>query len=228
MSAEQSNPTEPGTRLTSPGPGQDAPSSNGPVLATDKHGDLILEVSDGLPNGDVRKFLVSSKTLMLASPVFAAMFSPRFQEGAALRSSSSPSTVRLEEDDPVAMSWLLGALHFRTELLSEEAPSPKPLASLAIASNKYDCARALKPWVALWFRDIMDNIAETIKQSERNEIGWIVAAAFLFGTPRFTELTANLVAHLTATFNEEWERDEISGTFIPLAVIGISPFFPAP
>ncbi|KAK4691001.1 hypothetical protein P7C71_g5911, partial [Lecanoromycetidae sp. Uapishka_2] len=60
-------------------------------------GDVIFVLSS---SNSIVHLRVSSRVLSLASPVFAAMFSPRWYE---VNESSSPRKIALPEDDPIAM-----------------------------------------------------------------------------------------------------------------------------
>ena len=155
-----------------------APSTH--KVTVDPEGDVILAVIGEEGAGRSRDFLASSKLLKLASPVFAKMFAPCFREGAALRSSTETCpTVQLEEDDPDAMELLLRALHFDTENVPETAPSPDTLAKLSILSDKYDCNRAMKPWIALWFMFWLGDV-DGIEELDQRTLGKLVLAAYLF------------------------------------------------
>ncbi|KAK0642145.1 hypothetical protein B0T16DRAFT_462149 [Cercophora newfieldiana] len=198
-----------------------------PRTTIDPEGDVILHVSDDKSN---REFLVSSKILTLASPVFAKMFGPHFQEGIALRSSQGSSTVRLEEDNPDAMGILLAALHFQTEAIPGETPGWDWLANLAVLSDKYDCNRALRPWIELWIRDaivwlekIPDwkldcdelGIRGPAQVPSTTELGKLIVAGCRFKTPLFRELTKQVIVRLPETFLSVWDADELCRTFIP-------------
>jgi hypothetical protein len=103
------------------------------------------------PDGDVLfivgsdqfmvRLLVSSKVLSLASPVFSAMFSPRFKEGSNLN-SGCPSEVPSPEDDPEAMKLDHIPRNVEFSLLK----------ALAILCDKYDVANAISAWNILWLQ----------------------------------------------------------------------------
>lgn len=122
-------------------------SSSPSVMDVDPHGDvfLLLGPSESL------SLRVSSKALSLASPVFAALFSPRFSEGQPLSSSLEVRKVPLPEDDPDAMTQICYAIHFyRTVPRTLPVPLLESVASLC---DKYDLAIALAAWSELWLRD---------------------------------------------------------------------------
>ena len=59
------------------------------------------------------KFLVSSKVLVLAAPVFCAMCSPNYSEGVALASGTQWVEIHLPEDSTDAMDIVFNILHFQ-------------------------------------------------------------------------------------------------------------------
>lgn len=112
----------------------------------DSNGDVVLQVGHG---EDGKSLQVSSKVLSLASPVFAAMLNSTFMEGAVPAHGRS-RTVSLPEDDigPVTTLCLIFHLQSHRVNLKEFDPFER----LAIVCDKYDCARALKPWSTLWLQ----------------------------------------------------------------------------
>lgn len=106
-------------------------------------GDVILLV-EGQSTG---QFLVSSKILSIASPVFAKLFGSNFHEGMQMAKSSRP-TIPLREDDPVAMRTILRILHHQ-EPEQVEPMNAERLAIFAIHCDKYDCVKALRPWILI-------------------------------------------------------------------------------
>ena len=117
-----------------------------PSNVYDPAGDLVLEIGP-----DSQMIQVHSKVLSLASPVFAAMLSPKFAEGALgdnKSSNGSPAAICLPDDDFEAMSWLCGALHF------QKRPAQRMeyvlLKKLAVLCDKYNMSKALSPWTEIW------------------------------------------------------------------------------
>ncbi|KAL0775796.1 hypothetical protein CaCOL14_007083 [Colletotrichum acutatum] len=133
----------------------------------DKDGDLILVLSRlGIDDADVaedgeddvdadaklleyeqlqnKEVRVSSKVLMLNSPVFKVMLGGKFKEGTELSKStglSLPYSLDLPDDDAEAMSILSQILH---NAYVTERPRPIGLARLAFVCDKYECTGALK------------------------------------------------------------------------------------
>ena len=116
-------------------------------MDADPEGDLVLVIGSGETQKSIR---ASSKVLSLASPVLAAMFSPRrFSEGSAL-SSSNPPNIYLPEDDPEAVTMFCRFVHFREYQGNQKAPSSNQLLNMALFCDKYDAGLALNPWCELW------------------------------------------------------------------------------
>lgn len=116
-------------------------------IDADPAGDLVLVIGSG---DNQRSTRASSKVLSLASPVLAAMFSPRrFLEGTSL-SSSNPPEIYLPEDDPEAVTMFCHIVHFREYHGKQPDPSFNQLRDMAFFSDKYDAGLAFNPWSELW------------------------------------------------------------------------------
>ncbi|KAH6673377.1 hypothetical protein B0J14DRAFT_562842 [Halenospora varia] len=122
------------------------PLSEEPVKI-DPDGDVLFVVGCDKLTARLR---VSSKVLSLASPVFAAMFSPRFKEGSSLN-SGCPYELPLPEDEPEAMTLLCNCLHFRTDHIPRSVEFSL-LKALAILCDKYNVANAISAWNILWLQ----------------------------------------------------------------------------
>ena len=93
----------------------------------DSDGDIILVCGE-------TEFQVSSKVLMLASPVFTALFSPNFAEGQAI--SSKASRIQVHDDDAESMHFMCTVLHHKCT--SANSISLEKLEKLAVVTDKYD------------------------------------------------------------------------------------------
>ncbi|OHE92687.1 hypothetical protein CORC01_12021 [Colletotrichum orchidophilum] len=151
----------------------------------DQDGDLILVLSRlGLDDADVaedgedgvdadaklleyeqlqnKEVRVSSKVLMLNSPVFKAMLGGKFKEGTELAKNtglSLPYSLDLPDDDAGAMFILSQILH---NAFVAERPKPIGLARLAFVSDKYECTSALKYCGMVWIRDWLQDFDEIV------------------------------------------------------------------
>lgn len=163
----------------------------------DQDGNVII-VTEDQSAVSRRRFLVSSKVLSLASPVFAKLFSPHFSEGAKVAHSSCPE-LTLHDDEPAAMGIIFAILHYQ-ELKEMTHMTPKSLAILAIHCDKYDCVKALRPWVSTWFRDLQS-------QPTVEDYGHLLLAAHFFrSSVHFSELTLKAQLDLAPGFTAEWEK----------------------
>src|SRR5450432_969777 len=116
-----------------------------PLVEIDRHGDVTLQLTkkiDGDPEDGIHSLLVSSKVLTLASPVFAAMLSPRFREGQR-SASGTLDPVALPEDDADVMTLLCRILHFDYSALPAR-PDLEVFKNLAILCDKFDCITPLR------------------------------------------------------------------------------------
>lgn len=126
----------------------------------DPSGDLMLEVGDPTTSVRVR---ASSKALALASPVFAAMFSPRFAEGNPVTPGELRS-ITLPDDDADAMITFCNAVHLRSSKVAVAGFAS--VEKLSVLCDKYDCAEALSPWSTRWlsrWQGSMDGKDEYLK-----------------------------------------------------------------
>ncbi|CAF9927005.1 MAG: hypothetical protein ALECFALPRED_003600 [Alectoria fallacina] len=136
----------------------------------DAAGDLVLVIGSGDIQRSVR---ASSKILSLASPVLAAMFSPRrFSEGTAL-SPSNPPEIHLPEDDPEAVTTFCHLVHFREYHGKQPGPSFDQLMNMALFCDKYDAGLAFNPWSELWLQPQSDS-------DTSEDYGNLLALAYAF------------------------------------------------
>lgn len=104
-----------------------------------------------VPSGSIH-FLVSSKHMILASPVFKAMPGGYFKEGLLLRASGKLK-LPLPDDDPIAFEILLNIIHGH----HREVPryvSLWLLTRLAILVDKYQMLERLKVFSDMWINEL--------------------------------------------------------------------------
>ncbi|CRG91088.1 hypothetical protein PISL3812_08136 [Talaromyces islandicus] len=174
----------------------------------DPEGDVMLKLEDGEA---ARNFLVSSKILSLASPVFKTLFAPSFSEGTKL-AELGYIEVSLHDDNPCAMRSMLAILHYQdaTEL---DGADPKAIATFAICCDKYDCVKPIRPWVEAWFHN-------RLCISTAEDYGLILLAAHLFrSSEQFSSISAQIIRKMSPEFSTTWEANDILA-FLPSIVIG--------
>jgi hypothetical protein len=127
-----------------------------PVPETiDTDGDVVINCSGVC-------FLVSSKAVSLASPVFRAMFTSMFKEGLALRAPSSPggrATIKLPSDSADAFRIFSYYAHHNLEALPNTI-SPDSLLELAIFIDKYGCAALMMHTCETWSKQCLKGVSE--------------------------------------------------------------------
>ncbi|RYP26565.1 hypothetical protein DL768_011705 [Monosporascus sp. mg162] len=173
--------------------------------------DAILAVhDDAIPH--VRKeFFVSSAVLIAASNYFRALLRSDFREGLETRRGDCP-TILMGEDDPEAMETILSLLHYRN-VESYDRLDPKALAAVALQSDKYDCTRALRPWLSHWFR----SVSET---SNADELRFLLVAAYFFhASEHFIEISARVIRQAKADLESVWANHDMI-TLLPQEIKG--------
>ena len=162
----------------------------------DPAGDVVLKLGSG---DEATLIRVHSKILSLASPVFAAMLSPRFAEGMALEGNKgtvdSTTTIDLPDDDPEAMGRICRILHFKEVAAQQPRYLRSNLMRLAQICEKYDMSRALSLWSNVWIHE-----GETIPPlrecaGDRFDRAWVSYA--LRHDKSFREITRDIVRYST-------------------------------
>lgn len=103
--------------------------------------------------GEVR-YLVSSKHLSLASPVFKAMLSSGFSEGDMLKSYGKVE-IPLPEDCHEAFGVIMNAIHGRPHLIpGPKDVTPKLVANIAILLDKYQFEPIFGHFRTPWFEKL--------------------------------------------------------------------------
>lgn len=210
--------TTPPTPAPTPPPTLDQGAPKPPIktIVMDPEGDLSVVVHGAAAPYAAQDFLVHSRVLALASPMFAIMFGPHFREGGALRgrtASSRPCRIELHEDDPYAMDLLFRVLHHRVADMPLRL-EPAALAALAVQADKYDCKVVFRPWALQWCC-----IPEGATQ---REIGEVLLAAYLLEAPGLEGVALQAARLLRPSFVSAWEDSHIVD-FMPDAAIGEDP-----
>ena len=132
-----------------------SPTTTNEVISLDVDGNAILDIED-LRSHKTVEFHISTKVLGLASPVFAKMFGPHFEEGHRVRRAECPH-IKLHDDDPHAMEATLRTLHYQG-INQLRAIDAEMLATVAVHCDNYDCINALSPWLSYWLTNLENTI----------------------------------------------------------------------
>ncbi|TGZ82638.1 hypothetical protein EX30DRAFT_193564 [Ascodesmis nigricans] len=114
-----------------------------PTIEIDPRGDVLLQTP-------TTSFLVASKCLTLASPVFSAMLHGHFLEASSL--STTGSVTISVDDDPEILCIIFNILHYRHRQVPSSLTSAQ-LLELAVVADKYDLADAIHPAYLTWRGD---------------------------------------------------------------------------
>ncbi|KAJ5017601.1 hypothetical protein K4K57_008198 [Colletotrichum sp. SAR 10_99] len=127
-----------------------------PSKTFDSKGDLYLVVGSNIRAGDPSTFLVCSKALARASPVFDKMlFGPLAEPRPSTESSKQDSAwiVHLPEDEPAHFEVVLNILHCNFKEVPQDF-SFLLLSGIVAVADKYDCIEIFRPWIDVWITDV--------------------------------------------------------------------------
>lgn len=180
------------------------------IPGPDPDGDVVLKCRD--EKLDITtSFRVSSKVLRLASPVFVRMLGPAFKEGQELLHADGVE-INLEDDDAVSMRVILDILHFKADSEGYDLDA-KSLAQLSIHSDKYDCTRALRPWVSNWFKSLVGAWQKDV------DYGFQLLAAYMFNdAKKFSEVSKIALEEMNPDFPKYWTKEDII-TLLPVSIL---------
>jgi hypothetical protein len=178
------------------------PASNKEIALSiiDPSGDIILDFYD---SNDVQQgsCLVLTKLLSLTSPVFARMVRPGFSEGEEVLAGNRP-TIKVRGDEFPPMEIILKTLHYQGDMAC--ILTTDLLAGLAKHADKYDCVKALGPWVSHWFENTQYGT------DKPKELGLSILAAYLFHAERqFTEISQKAMLQLVPDFTSDWDQVDL-------------------
>ncbi|KZL84717.1 btb poz-like protein [Colletotrichum incanum] len=160
--------------------------------------DAALVVAD---ENSLKKFLVSSQVLRIASTYFNTLFTSNFEEGTKTQEGLKPE-IHLHDDSPDAVEVILSILHYQYK--SEwNTMSPESFAVIATHCDKYCCTASLRPWVDKW-------IANSSRIIERRDIGCLLLATSAFGEALpFQKISRLAVLQLPLDYDfNSWSKDE--------------------
>ncbi len=142
---------------------EDEPMRHGSEEVTDRS---VLDISPN-PDNDNRDithskspavnshFLVSSRHMILASPVFKTMLGPNFMEGLKLRARAELE-LPLPDDDPDAFRILLDIVHGHNRKVPREVDLPL-LTRIAILVDKYQMLERVEIFSDMWIDQLLRN-----------------------------------------------------------------------
>lgn len=129
---------------------------------------------------------VSSRHLVLASPVFRAMLRRRFNESNVLRTTGSVE-IPLPEDDPDIFMILLNIIHgyVRRVPLTIDIQT---FAQISILVDKYDIRESVELFAHCWF----DKLEPTLPDEYTDDIPAWICICWMFDKPKSFEHTTRL------------------------------------
>ncbi|TEA22185.1 hypothetical protein C8034_v002166 [Colletotrichum sidae] len=147
------------------------------IITMAADGDIIMNVG---PHPS-KKFRVHSSILKAASKVFSAMLGPNFAEGQQLLvdGRQDPATIKLPEDDSMAMEAIFNILHHHINHL----PEPKEIVyyEIAIAANKYDLAPHIRYIMLGTMTDFVNDFDKIKHNMETRQVWQLAMASAYFG-----------------------------------------------
>ncbi|KAL4963466.1 BTB/POZ domain-containing protein [Aspergillus stella-maris] len=179
----------------------------------DADGDAIIDCS-GVT------FRVWTLALSLASPVFRAMFKPRFSEGLAVRDASDKTktaVISLPDDDPEAFRIFCNIAHHKLALVPTQLDA-KRISLIAQFIDKYNCTEAIGPLAEKWIENLGVH-DEAPKSPEDLWSAMLLAYAFE-DRSSFTRYSIKLLTTTQMRFRT-WRHAVENIAFLPEAVLGL-------
>ena len=145
---------------------------NAMIIDLDEYDNEYIYVPEKTPPAPEMHMLVSSKTLMIASPVFKAMLQKgRFREGCDLESGKAE--VHLD-DDPAAFRILMNILHFNTRKVPRTVEL-QTMTNLAVLIDKYSVLEPVEVFVEHWITHLRGSMPTSLTNDLLSWIciGWV-------------------------------------------------------
>lgn len=179
-----------------------------------------LKVADylsQLPPGQIQEeelMLVSSRHLMLASPVFKSMLQPRFAEGLTLQRDGKV-VIPIFDDDCAALQILLNIIHGRTRRIPETI-NIQMFTMFVVLVDKYQAHEVVEFFTNIWFNKLKYGILHMLRD---NLYPWLCICWVLRRKEEFRELTR--IAQLETTGRVDEHISSVPADLpVPVAVIG--------
>jgi hypothetical protein len=159
------------------------------------------------------RMLVSSKHLILASPVFKAMLSKKFQEGNTL-CSTGHLEISLLDDNPDAFSILLSIIHGKIRNVPREV-SLRTLSQISILVDKYELHEVAETFSDGWLNTLRPFVPRRLTE---NMSAWLNISWVFCQKEHFTVLTKIVEEQMEESWFEYLEEDLV----IPGDIIGMA------
>lgn len=145
---------------------------------------------------------VSSRHLMLASPVFAAMLDRnKFKEGVTLHSEGSVE-IELPDDDPDAFVILLDVIHGHTRKVARKT-TLFMLNQIAVLVNKYHMVEVIEVFSNMWIRRLSKRGLPDRYDGYRQEVMSWLFISWVFEKPKiFRPMTMVMIQRAPHTLLE--------------------------
>ena len=158
---------------------------------------IIDDDGDVLVQSGPKSFLVSSKVLMLASPVFKAMFSRGFLEGSTSRSPQHPLELPLPSDAPDALEIIFHVQHFTSGRVFPQLKLDLHL-EVAQLADKYDCVHSVRGESLRWLSSLTEKDYTPLTLSKLCPLSLLMEHS-----PEFEKFTAILAKTLSVSAIED-------------------------
>ncbi|RPA76197.1 hypothetical protein BJ508DRAFT_379592 [Ascobolus immersus RN42] len=176
-----------------------------------EEGDLLLSVGDD-GDGSGTNFLVHSKVLCAASPLFSKMFSysSPFSEGQRLKlwryGIDDPVVVEFDDEPDVFRILLLILFHRNSQLRLRL--KTVDFARLAVIVDKYELHSAVKMWARVWKKSIKppkDRVEKFCRKAP-----WLLMIGWVFGYTDIFEDATNFICRNFVIEGDSlvWHDDE--------------------
>jgi hypothetical protein len=176
------------------------------------------------PAGETEKIsmIVSSKHMVLASPVFKATLQPgRFRKGMQ-RNAAGQIEVDLPDDDQAVMVIVLNIIHGRNSLVPKQVDM-EMLTKLAILVDKYQMEEAVGSCSDSWIDHLLkkEGLSRVHYYSQKQITQRWMAISWVFGREKeFAAITRAAIIGCRGNF-----ADEVVDLPIPEKVLGKFPNF---
>lgn len=133
---------------------------------------------------------VSSKHMMLASPVFKAMLTSSFSEGETLRNTGRVE-IPLPDDDTTVFTIILDIIHGRGKRVPRVVPL-RLLALLSTAIDKYQLQEPIAIFSDMWIQEASEEITS---ENRIQLLLWLSIPWVFHDTERFRRATELVLRH---------------------------------